>query len=292
MMPTVAQIRANRLNAQRSTGPRTPSGKATVAQNARKHGLLARAVLLPDDGATATRALAALATSLHTELKPHGPVEHALVDRIVASLWRLRRAAHVESGIFASQLCEERVSAAAREAQLASQGETWVDDLQRRHAPLVSAGVVQVADGTRYRAALTAARCAELSATRRTPRLGRAFVAEERSFTMLSRYEASIDRALYRALHELERVQRLRAGDAVPAPQAVDINVDVRVAAEPGARSGGRKPAAGNHAKPGTGTAAIAVAPEGPVSESLAGGAGCGNVDVRQAGIIIPERIS
>ena len=165
-MPTVAQIRANRLNAQRSTGPRTPSGKATVAQNARKHGLLARAVLLPDDGATATRALAALATSLHTELKPHGPVEHALVDRIVASLWRLRRAAHVESGIFASQLCEERVSAAAREAQLASQGETWVDDLQRRHAPLVSAGVVQVADGTRYRAALTAARCAELSATR------------------------------------------------------------------------------------------------------------------------------
>src|SRR5262249_35527489 len=154
-------------NARRSTGPRTPSGKAAVAQNALKHGLLARAVLLPDDGAASARALAGLATSLYTELKPEGPVEHALVDRIVASLWRLRRVTEVESGMFASRLCEDRVSAAAREADLASQGETWVDDLQRRHAPLVSAGIVQVAHPARYRAALTAARTAELSATRR-----------------------------------------------------------------------------------------------------------------------------
>lgn len=34
-----ARTRANRLNAKRSTGPRTKSGKARVAQNALKHGL-------------------------------------------------------------------------------------------------------------------------------------------------------------------------------------------------------------------------------------------------------------
>lgn len=34
-----ARVRANRANAQRSTGPRTEAGKARVAQNARRHGL-------------------------------------------------------------------------------------------------------------------------------------------------------------------------------------------------------------------------------------------------------------
>ena len=37
-MATQAQIEANRLNAQRSTGPRTPDGKAAIRQNAFRHG--------------------------------------------------------------------------------------------------------------------------------------------------------------------------------------------------------------------------------------------------------------
>ena len=41
-MATEAQVAANRLNAQKSSGPRTAEGKAVVAQNAVKHGLLAR----------------------------------------------------------------------------------------------------------------------------------------------------------------------------------------------------------------------------------------------------------
>ena len=43
-MASVAQTIANRLNARKSTGPRTPEGKAVVSQNAVKHGLLAREV--------------------------------------------------------------------------------------------------------------------------------------------------------------------------------------------------------------------------------------------------------
>ena len=38
-MSTPAQTTANQLNAQLSTGPRTPEGKSTSSQNSTKHGL-------------------------------------------------------------------------------------------------------------------------------------------------------------------------------------------------------------------------------------------------------------
>jgi len=45
-MATEAQIRANRRNAQKSTGPRTRQGKAALSQNAVKHGLSARQAII------------------------------------------------------------------------------------------------------------------------------------------------------------------------------------------------------------------------------------------------------
>ena len=48
-MTSDRQIAANRANAQRSTGPRTPNGKTRAAQNALKHGLTATTPVLPDE---------------------------------------------------------------------------------------------------------------------------------------------------------------------------------------------------------------------------------------------------
>ena len=42
----------------------------------------------------------------------------------------------------------------------------------------------------------------------------------------LLRYEGAIEKQLYKAINQLERVQRLRSGDNVPAPVEVDVNVN------------------------------------------------------------------
>jgi hypothetical protein len=88
-MTTEAQVVANRSNAQKSTGPRTPEGKAKVAQNAVKHGLLARAAVLQgeDEGAYLM-----FCDELLGSLLPVGTMERVLADRIVNLTWRLERA--------------------------------------------------------------------------------------------------------------------------------------------------------------------------------------------------------
>jgi len=45
-MSSEAKVTANRRNAKKSTGPRTLEGKAIVAQNAIKHGFLAKQDLI------------------------------------------------------------------------------------------------------------------------------------------------------------------------------------------------------------------------------------------------------
>ena len=50
-MATIKQVNANRQNAKKSTGPRTPEGKRRVSQNAIKHGLSASEVVLPGEDA-------------------------------------------------------------------------------------------------------------------------------------------------------------------------------------------------------------------------------------------------
>jgi len=42
----------------------------------------------------------------------------------------------------------------------------------------------------------------------------------------LLRYEGTIERQLYKAMNQLERLQRMRAGDNVPAPVEVDVDVN------------------------------------------------------------------
>ena len=45
------------------------------------------------------------------------------------------------------------------------------------------------------------------------------------SFDTLMRYESAIERGVFKALHELERRRRTRAGENVPPPLAVDFSL-------------------------------------------------------------------
>jgi len=93
-MATKAQTKANRQNAQKSTGPQTDEGKATVSQNAVKHGLFAaEAVIKGEDPAE----YEAYHDQFLAELYPVGAVETMLADRFVSLAWRLKRAERMQN---------------------------------------------------------------------------------------------------------------------------------------------------------------------------------------------------
>ena len=97
-MPSEAQVKANRENAQLSTGPKTESGKAKSSLNAVKTGLTGRTVLLPSDDAEAYQRHV---LRFFGEWKPETDAEHALVQSLADTEWRLLRIPTLESGIYA-----------------------------------------------------------------------------------------------------------------------------------------------------------------------------------------------
>jgi hypothetical protein len=100
-MATEKQFQANRQNAQKSTGPKTPEGRAAVRLNGVKHGLTAETIVLKGESeADFTNLL----DSLEAEHDPVTPTEEALVVQLAMATWRLRRLYHQEAGFYTCQL--------------------------------------------------------------------------------------------------------------------------------------------------------------------------------------------
>jgi hypothetical protein len=89
LMSTTAQTKANRQNAQKSTGPKTDEGKAVVSQNAVKHGLFAAEAVITGENPADYQAYH---DQFLAELAPVGMVESMLAARIISLAWRLQRA--------------------------------------------------------------------------------------------------------------------------------------------------------------------------------------------------------
>jgi hypothetical protein len=93
-MSSAAQIEANRLNAQSSTGPTSSEGKAKSSLNALSHGFYSKYLLLPDEDPAE---LELLRSSLIESYQPEDGAELLLVERIVSSQWKLQRLNKLEA---------------------------------------------------------------------------------------------------------------------------------------------------------------------------------------------------
>jgi len=93
-MTTEAQIIANRLNAQKSTGPRTSEGKAAVSQNAVKNGFLAHLDVINSESQAD---FDLYRDQLLNELNPVSPMKSMLAERIVTLSWRLKRICSIQN---------------------------------------------------------------------------------------------------------------------------------------------------------------------------------------------------
>ncbi len=108
-MATAAQTEANRLNAEKSTGPRTEEGKRTSSLTAYKHGLTGQRVILTAEEAEVRDRFT---DAFFEDLKPVGAMEESLAQSIADSHWRIHRAVAIEDNIFAAEAWNEENYAA------------------------------------------------------------------------------------------------------------------------------------------------------------------------------------
>jgi hypothetical protein len=175
-MATEAQVVANRLNARKSTGPRTPDGMAAVAQNAVRHGLLAQQAVI---GGEDLGEFEFYRDQMLGELSPAGAMEAMLAERVVGLAWRLRRAERVQAEVFDALLDEDATSPVRK---------------------LLQSMRAKGADGPGDGASA----------------LGRVVVRDFGGARVLDRlglYERRIEHSLYRTMTELQRLRLLRELD-------------------------------------------------------------------------------
>lgn len=172
------QLAANRRNATRSTGPRTPEGKARAAQNAIQHGLCAQRITLPGEDA---HEWAVFHHQFLLDLQPNDALERLMVDRIALAAWRLQRAAHYENSLIEREIAK---------------AERGVEESRRFADKFGKPQAAKRNDGEAIGASAVNACLA-----------GKAFGA-------LNRYETGIERGMFKAIDRFERLRATR--EALP----------------------------------------------------------------------------
>ena len=99
-MSTTAQINANQLNSQLSTGPRTAEGKSASSQNSQKHGLTAvHPVIRSEEERTQFESLTA---KFEYEVRPSGQSELTIFKQLILAAWNIDRCHRLDSGLSSS----------------------------------------------------------------------------------------------------------------------------------------------------------------------------------------------
>ncbi len=215
-MSSSKQVEANRDNSKKSTGPKTEEGRAASSKNAIKHGILSEETILPwEDAAN----LSDLRNGLVASLMPEGDLESILADRVVSLTWRLRRAGRIETAILCWRKYKDLFDRALAQQQ------SYVEHQPAGIPELFQAKDVITNKESYEDAGKDVTKNIQLMNSE-LPVLGRNFADSVNTFNVLHRYEAGLERSLYKALHELQRIQAARQGRNVPLPIAVDLHGD------------------------------------------------------------------
>ena len=98
-MASKRQIAANRRNAKKSTGPKTPEGRSAVRLNGVKHGLQAETLILPGEQLSD---FTEVLQSFEAEHQPATPIAGVHVRELAMSAWRLNRLDSCEASLCAA----------------------------------------------------------------------------------------------------------------------------------------------------------------------------------------------
>src|ERR1039457_5661554 len=133
MIISEKQQEANRKNAQHSTGPNTPAGKAAIRFNALTYGLRTRVTILERENAAD---YSQLWDELEADWQPQNRTERCYLETMVTSQWLLKRVAESESRVYESiAFGEQRFKmlayAAKQRAQLERSFRTAIADMKQ-----------------------------------------------------------------------------------------------------------------------------------------------------------------
>jgi hypothetical protein len=133
MLISEKQQAANQQNAQRSTGPKTPDGKAAIRFNALTWSLRARSLIIDREDPIEYQRLW---DALDAEFQPQNEPERHYLEQMVVARWLLARAADSENRICSAHLHLEKEIALidrvdARRARLERSFTEGLHQLQR-----------------------------------------------------------------------------------------------------------------------------------------------------------------
>ncbi len=108
------RIDANRQNAKKSTGPRTPEGKSRSRFNRLRHGLAATVPVLPGEDAAAFQARV---DAVVETFAPQNQVEVDLLERVAATTWSFERATRAETARLGHNIRHDAIEREQREKE-------------------------------------------------------------------------------------------------------------------------------------------------------------------------------
>ena len=114
-MTSERQIAANRRNAQRSTGPRSPGGREISSRNSQRHGVLSQRVTTDvEENELYERML----NGFMDEYGPRSETEILLVERLANLFWRERRLIQTERSQLSLQQSDIYAASMAKDQSL------------------------------------------------------------------------------------------------------------------------------------------------------------------------------